>query len=89
MIGGYYMAQAIYGAAKLGIADRLRGGPRTAGQLARATGTHARSLYRLLRTLAGSGIFAHDVGGRLRTRLRPAWKSSGAVRNGWRPWWPS
>jgi hypothetical protein len=66
MIGGYYLAQAIYVTAKLDIADRLRDGPQTAGQLARATGTHARSLYRLLRTLAGSGIFAQDVGGRFR-----------------------
>jgi hypothetical protein len=66
MIGGYYTAQAIYAAAKLGIADRLRDGPQTAGQLVQATGTHARSLHRLLRTLAGFGIFAWDDEGRFR-----------------------
>src|SRR5262245_55603267 len=63
MIGGYYLSQAIYVAAKLGIADHLRNGPRQAAQLAEATGTHAKSLHRLLRTLAGFGIFAEEAGG--------------------------
>ena len=62
MIGGYYLSQAIYVAARLGIADRLRDGPQNAGQLAQATGAHARSLHRLLRTLAGFGIFAEEAG---------------------------
>ncbi len=64
MIGGYYLSQAIYVAARLGVADLLRDGPRTAGELAQASGTHARSLHRLLRTLAGCGIFAADEAGR-------------------------
>src|SRR5262245_22030605 len=66
MIGGYYLSQAIYVAAKLGIADRLRDGPRTAGQLAEATGADAKSLLRLLRTLGGFDIFAADEAGRFR-----------------------
>ncbi len=53
-------AQAIYVAAKLGIADLLSAGPRSADELATATKTHARSLYRLLRTLASGGVFAED-----------------------------
>jgi hypothetical protein len=66
MIGGYYLTQAIHVAAKLGIADRLRAGPRDAGQLARGTGTNARALHRMLRTLASFGLFAADDTGRYR-----------------------
>jgi hypothetical protein len=61
MITGYWTSQAIYVAARLGIADLLVDGPRTADELARATGTHARSLYRLLRALASLGVFAEDT----------------------------
>src|SRR5579862_9026554 len=60
MLTGYWMSQAIYVAAKLGIADLLRGGPQTSAELANATGTHAPSLYRLLRMLASAGMFAED-----------------------------
>src|SRR5262245_21279579 len=66
MIGGYYLSQAIYVAAKLGIADHLRDGPRQAAQLAEATGTDAKALHRLLRTLAGFGVFAEDDAGGFR-----------------------
>jgi hypothetical protein len=66
MIGGYFATQAIYVAARLGIADQLRDGPRTAGELAQLTGAHAGSLHRLLRTLAGFGVFAADDAGRFR-----------------------
>ena len=57
---GYWISQAIYVAAKLGLADLLGGGPQTAEQLADATGSHAPSLYRLLRALASVGVFAVD-----------------------------
>src|SRR6201999_3629036 len=49
--------QALYVAAKLGIAELLAGGPRPVGELAAETGTHERSLYRVLRSLAGVGVF--------------------------------
>jgi hypothetical protein len=62
MIGGYYMTQAIHVAATLGIADRLVDGPLSAGQLARETGSQPQALHRLLRTLAGFGIFAEEAG---------------------------
>jgi hypothetical protein len=48
----------VYAAAKLGLADQLADGPRTADELATATGTHPRSLYRLLRALASVGVFS-------------------------------
>jgi SAM-dependent methyltransferase len=60
MLGGFQISQAIYVAAKLGIADLLAGGPRAIDELAQATGTHARSLYRLLRALASLGVFAEE-----------------------------
>ena len=54
MITGYWVSQAIYAAARLGLADRLAEGPRIADELAQATGTHARSLYRLPLTCSSS-----------------------------------
>jgi len=44
-------------AAELGIADLLADGPRSGEELARATSTHPRSLYRLLRLLCCVGVF--------------------------------
>ena len=64
MITGYYISQAIYVAATLGIADRLRDGPRFSDELAHATGAHAPSLYRLLRLLVSAGVFAEQEDGR-------------------------
>jgi ubiquinone/menaquinone biosynthesis C-methylase UbiE len=58
MITGYWISQAIYAAAKFGIADLLRDGPRSVEQLAKATSTNPDALYRLLRALASVGIFA-------------------------------
>jgi O-methyltransferase domain/Dimerisation domain len=58
MITGYWISQAIYAAAKFAIADHLKDGPKTVGQLADATSTNPDALYRLLRALASVGIFA-------------------------------
>ena len=60
MLTGYWVTQAVYVAAKLGIADLLTHGPRFADELADASHVHAPSLYRLLRGLASMGIFADD-----------------------------
>jgi hypothetical protein len=57
MITGYWISQAIYAAAKFGIADHLKDEPKTVGELASATSTNADALYRLLRALASVGIF--------------------------------
>jgi hypothetical protein len=57
MITGYWVSQAIYAAAKFGIADHLQDGPRSVEDLAGATSTNADALYRLLRALASRGIF--------------------------------
>lgn len=57
MFSGYWVSQAIYVAAKLGIADLLAEGPKKTADLAAATQTHPASLYRLLRALTAAGIF--------------------------------
>jgi hypothetical protein len=64
MIQGFQVSQMICVAAKLGIADLLVDGAKSSADLASTTGTHAPSLYRLLRALAGMGIFAEDEQGR-------------------------
>ena len=58
MATGFWVTQSIYVAARLGIADLLKDGPKTSDELAQATNTNAPMLYRVLRALAGLGIFA-------------------------------
>lgn len=60
MLFGFALSRSISVAAQYGIADHLKDGPQSAEALAAATGLHARSLYRMLRALAGAGIFAED-----------------------------
>ena len=57
----YCTSRIVYIAAKLGLADHLAEGPKTADALAGATGTHAPSLYRLMRALASLGILTEDT----------------------------
>jgi ubiquinone/menaquinone biosynthesis C-methylase UbiE len=63
-ITGFWMSRALWVAAKLGIADLLQSGPKTADELAQATDTHAPSLYRILRALTSAGIFQKESDGR-------------------------
>ena len=63
MITGSLAAQAVYVAAKLGIADLLSDGPKHVDELARASEADAPSLYRVLRALASCGIFNEQAGG--------------------------
>jgi O-methyltransferase domain/Dimerisation domain len=51
-----WVSATVYAAAKLGLADHLAAAPRSAAELAGPTRTHAPSLHRLMRTLAGLGI---------------------------------
>jgi hypothetical protein len=64
MTNGFQVSQAIHVVATLGIADLLKDGPRSADELAEATGTHASALYRILRALASVGVFAEQSDGR-------------------------
>ena len=52
----YRVSQAIYAAARLGVADLLADGPKSSKELARDTGANAPSLARLLRTLVAFGL---------------------------------
>lgn len=63
LITGHYVSRAVYVAAKLGIADLLKDGPRNCSGLAAATHTHAASLQRLLRLLASAGVLAETEDG--------------------------
>ena len=51
-------AQALYVAAKLGIADLLIEGPKNITDLAQKTSSDESSLYRVLRALTSFGVFA-------------------------------
>lgn len=62
MAAASWISATVYAAAKLGLADHLANGPRSADDLADDTGTHAPSLYRLMRTLAGLGILTEKDG---------------------------
>src|SRR5215813_6293297 len=64
MAFGSIPAQAVSVAAELGIVDHLVDGPRSAAELARLTGTHAPSLYRVLRALATLEVLVEDAEGR-------------------------
>jgi O-methyltransferase domain/Dimerisation domain len=64
MILGFRVSRAIYIAAKLGIADLLKDGPKSTEELAQSSGTHAPSLYRVMRALASVGIFGQEEQGR-------------------------
>jgi hypothetical protein len=64
LLNGFRVTQLIALAARLGVADLLADGPRTADDLASATGANPDALYRTLRTLASLGIFAELDGRR-------------------------
>ena len=66
IIATRHIPQALHAVAVLGIADSLADGPKNSDQLAQQSGTHAASLYRVLRALAGAGVFAEDKAGRFR-----------------------
>jgi hypothetical protein len=63
---GFWLSQAIYVAAKLGVADLVEDGPKTSEELAQAAGANASALHRVLRALASVGIFHQDESGRFR-----------------------
>lgn len=64
IITHFWTSRAVGVFAKLGVADLLESGPKTAEELAKATDTHAPSLYRVLRALASAGIVKAESEGR-------------------------
>lgn len=61
MATGHWVSRIVHVAAKLNLADHLANAPKSADELAAPTGTHAPSLYRLMRTLAHLGILSEDA----------------------------
>ena len=61
MATGYYVSQAIYAVAKLGIADLLSDGPRRPDELAKAAGTDGDALRRVLLPLHRQSGCRHDT----------------------------
>jgi hypothetical protein len=57
---GLILHQTLYAAAKLGVADQLDGGWRSATELARQLEVNQDGLYRTLRLLASQGIFEEN-----------------------------
>ena len=64
LTGGFRVSRAIYVAAELGIADALANGSQTAIALAESVHADEDALYRLLRLLAGAGLFEEISPGR-------------------------
>ena len=63
LLAGFQVSQALYVAAELGVADRVVDGPRPATELAGELQADPAALERLLRTLAGLGVFTEPVRG--------------------------
>src|SRR5262245_58619381 len=59
------LTQAVVVAARLGIADLVSAGPRSAAELAEETGTDPDALARLLRALVALGVLAREGDGRV------------------------
>jgi len=64
LISGFRISQMIRAACELGIPDMLAAGPRSAADLADATGTLEPMLRRLLRALSAVGVFTEEEDGR-------------------------
>ena len=60
MAMAFWTSRILYVAAKLRLVDHLSKGRKSADALAGPTGTHAPSLYRVMRTLASLGILTED-----------------------------
>lgn len=80
MTMGFAVAQTIYAAARLGIADVLRDGPMTATAIADRVDADPASVHRLLRVLAAHQIFRERRDGRFElTALSDALRTDATV----------
>jgi hypothetical protein len=70
MLSAFWNSCALHVAARLSLSDHLAREPRSAEELAAVTGTHAPSLYRLLRMLAGIGVYREREDGRFENTPR-------------------
>jgi hypothetical protein len=75
MTQGAWLTQALYVAVKLGIADALRDGPKSADEIATAVGADPRATYRVMRALASNGVLKLRRGRFRLTRVGQALRS--------------
>ena len=98
MATGHFLSRLVYAAAKLGIADHLADGPKSAAEIAGPVGCDTHALHRFLRTLTNFEIVTmNDDGSFALTLLGDALKSNapGFARSavltmggpvGWKSW---
>jgi hypothetical protein len=94
----YIISRAVYAAAKMGLADQLGTGPKSAEELAGVMRVHAPSLHRLMRYLASLGVLTEqpeqrfaltDLGQALKTgapgsaRMAVIFSGNSASQAGW------
>lgn len=76
MATGAWLTQALYVAVKLGLADALRDGPRSADDVARQVGADPGATYRVMRALTSNGVLELRRDGRFAlTRIGQALRS--------------
>ena len=75
---GYQLSQALYVAAKLGVADVLGPQPLAAEAIAQAVGARASPLRRVLRALVAAGVFCELEDGRFASNDAAAALRAGA-----------
>lgn len=76
MIAAYRVSQMLGVAGRLRLADHLAAGARPIDELARVTGSHEDSLYRMLRALACFDVFAEEPGRTFRLTPKAEWLRS-------------
>ncbi|MCE9672095.1 hypothetical protein LY474_30245 [Myxococcus stipitatus] len=69
LASGYFAPRCLHLVAQLGVADVLGPTPMSSEELAKATGSHADSLHRMLRLLAAQGVFEQRGEGWAHTHL--------------------
>ena len=79
----FWLLQPLYVAAELNIADYLAEKPLSSEELAKKTNSQPEPLYRVLRTLASSGIFKEIKGKhfKLNSRAKALLEGEGSIRN--------
>jgi hypothetical protein len=83
MATAHWISRFLYVAAQMNLADQLAERPKSAKELAQATGADSVPLYRMMRTLASLGLFTEDAEHRFSlTRLGEPLRTgvSGSVR---------
>jgi hypothetical protein len=64
LLFGKQLTYCLSGVARLGVADHIDATPTAIEEIAAKTGAHAPSLYRVMRVLAGMGVFKEEPGKR-------------------------